>query len=276
VVLFTEKAVKSSFNFLEGTQRIVQSFDTGRKFDAAVVLDCAEIGRTGDFQYHFRRRHPLINIDHHETNDLFGDLNLVDPKGSSTGELVYNLIKTAGFPICNHVAEAIFAAIQTDTGSFRYQNTTQASFQIAAEMMNYHIEPWKISRTVMDQYSLSKLRLLQLALSTIELHQGGQIGVMTVSTEMLRHAKAQGEDCDRFVDYPRFVPGVELAVLIRQTGEWDYRFSLRSNGRLNVAQLASRFQGGGHAGAAGFQCQGNIEMLKKDFLKQAARLLNGH
>jgi phosphoesterase RecJ-like protein len=275
VILLTEEPVSAPFDLLKGANRIVQSFDSEKDFDAVVVLDCAEVGRLGALRVYVEGCKPLINIDHHETNDFFGDLNLVDTHSSSTGELVFNVIKAANLPMDHEVAENIFAAIQGDTGSFRYVNTTSASLKIAAEMMKYGVKPWDLSLRVMDGYSLSRLRLLELALGTIELHHKGKIGMMTLSTQTFKKAEADLLDSERFVDYPRFVSGVEIAVLIRQTGENEYKFSLRSNCEVNVAQLASLFGGGGHARAAGFECHESFGALKKAFLKEASRFLDG-
>lgn len=276
VILLTEEPLSAPFDLLKGSGGIVQNLDAKRHFDAVVALDCGEIRRLGGLRGFPSVPKPLIiNIDHHETNDLFGDLNYVDAGSSSTGELVYEVIKVAGFPMDFDVAENIFAAIQADTGSFRYDNTTPASLKIAAEIMAYGVSPWELSRKLIDGYSVARLKLLEMALSTIEFHHGGKIGMMILSLELFERARANRLDSERFVDYPRFVSGVEIAILIRERGESDYKFSLRSNGKVNVAQLASRFGGGGHARAAGFECRGSIGILKEDFLKEAGRFLDG-
>lgn len=275
VVLLTEEPVPPPYNRLRGADRIVQYLSSEREFDAVVVLDCAQIERLGGFGANLEDQKQLINIDHHESNDFFGHLNLVDINSSSTGELVFKVIKLGDFPVARDVAENLFAAIQADTGSFRYENTTPTSFKIAAEMMEFGANPWELSRELIHGYGLSRLKLLEIALSTIEFHHAGKIGIMSLFLDMFVKAGAGPVDSERFVDYPRFVSGVELAVLIRQTGEDDYKFSLRSNSRVNVAQLAARFGGGGHAKAAGIECHGSIEVLKKNFLKEAVRFLDG-
>ena len=275
IVLLTEKPVPAVYRFLKGADKIVQGFDSGKDFDAVVALDCSEIERIGCFPGCLEGRRPLINVDHHETNPLFGDLNLVDPHGSSTGELVFNIIKAADFRLNYEIAENIFAAIQADTGSFRYDNTSSKCLAVAAELLDYGVKPWEISRKMMDEYSLSRLRLLEMALGSIEFHHQGKVGMMTISLDMFQKAGACESDSERLVDYPRFVSGVEIAALIRERDKDDYKFSLRSNGRANVAELASRFGGGGHAMAAGFEGHGSISVLKKDLMKEAVRFLDG-
>ncbi|MBC8418486.1 MAG: bifunctional oligoribonuclease/PAP phosphatase NrnA [Proteobacteria bacterium] len=271
VVLFAHEPVQPPLDLLKGASEIVTKLDFERGFDAAVALDCAVKGRLGGVGNH----RPLINIDHHESNDFFGDLNLIETGSSSTGELVFKVIEAGGFPVGRDVAENIFAAIQTDTGSFRYGNTTAEALRIAADLMERGANPWEISRKMMDSYSLPRLRLLEMALGTIEFHHEGRVAMMILSREMFRRAGAQQMDSERFVDYPRFVFGVELGVLIRETDENDYKFSLRSNTQLNAARLASRFGGGGHVRAAGFRSQGSVNSVKDGFLKEAGRFLDG-
>ncbi len=273
VVLLTEKPVYPPVSFLIGCDKIVHATDCEKDFEAVVILDCGDVDRVGAPRDCFEGHRLLINIDHHETHKSFGDLNLVDPKSSSTGELVCRVIKEAGLPIDFHVAENIFAAIQADTGSFRYENTTPESFKIAAELMTYGVVPRQVSLKLMDKYSLSRMRLLEMALGAVEFFYEGRVGMVTLSSEMFERAQARWEDSERFVDYLRFVSGVELAVLIRETDKNIYKFSMRSTNKVNVAQLASMFGGGGHVQAAGFECHDPFETLKNDFLNKAGRLL---
>jgi phosphoesterase RecJ-like protein len=275
VSILAQNPIPPPLNLLKGADKIVNILDVDGDFDAAVALDCAERSRLGELENHLENYRLVINIDHHETNEPFGDLNLIEPESSSTGELVFRLLEYAGLPIGADVAGNIFAAIQTDTGSFRYSNTTAEALRIAAALMELGANPWEISKQIMDTYSLPRLKLLEMALSTIEFHHDESIGIMVLSEEMFEKAGAQQSDSERFVDYPRFVSGVELGVLIRETGENECKFSLRSNTSLDVARLASRFGGGGHVRAAGFRFQGPLKDVKNDFLKEAGRALNG-
>jgi bifunctional oligoribonuclease and PAP phosphatase NrnA len=271
----TEEPLTSPFTHLKGAEEVVQRVDPCSSFDALIVLDCAERSRMGRVGGQIEGIRPLVNIDHHETNDLFGDLNYLDPKSSSTGEMIFRLIKRAKLPLPFEVAENLFVAIHTDTGSFRYSNTTAGAFKIASELMSYGVKPWEVSRKMTDHYTPSRLALLKMALGTIEFHYGGRIGMMTLSNHLYQEAHAQRADGERFIDFPRYVEGVEIAVLIRQTGKEEYKFSLRSNERVDVGQLALRFGGGGHARAAGFEGRGAVGSLKKEFLDEAIEFLNG-
>lgn len=279
VVLFNEGPIPDSMFFLEGIEKIEERFnpESESEFDALFVLDCGTLERVGEISSTISTIKPLINIDHHENNSRFGDVNLVDMNSSSVGEIIYRLIQVADLPMSEKIAEDLFVAIQTDTGSFRYGNTTKEAFTIAAEMVGWGINPWKISRRVMDEYSLKKLRLLALTLETVEIFHTGKVGLITITQQMFSKARADSFDSERFVDYPRFISGVEIGVLIKELGKDYYKFSLRSNDWVNVADLAYHFGGGGHPKAAAFTRHGNLDSIKQEFLDKAQEVLgNGN
>ena len=273
VVLFNEGPIADSMAFLAGSEKIVDRFNPESEFDALFVLDCGTLERLGEISSDICNLKPLINIDHHENNSQFGDVNFVDTNSSSVGEIIYRLIQVADLPMSKNIAEDLFVAIQTDTGSFRYENTTKEAFTIAAEMVEWGINPWKISRKVMDEYSLKKLRLLELTLQTIEIFHEGKVGLITITQQMFSKAKADNFDSERFVDYPRSISGVEIGVLIKELGKDYYRFSLRSNDWVNVADLAYHFGGGGHQKAAAFTRYGSLDSIKQEFLDKAHEVL---
>lgn len=273
-VLWIPEPLDGPLNLLQGANRIVHSHPGGG-FDVVVVLDCAEIRRLGPLADPLSGHPCMVNIDHHATNEGFGTLNLIDPAASSTAELIFQILKKGGDDICGDTAANLFAAIQGDTGSFRYSNTTASSMRIAAELVDAGAQPWQLSREIMDGYGVARLKLLELALHNMEFHFQGRLGMMILSRYMFEQTGATAFDCERFVDYPRFVYGVEIAAVMRQTGEDRYKCSLRSNTQIDVARLAAGFGGGGHKRAAGFECRGPVAKAKHDFLTWAGRFLNG-
>lgn len=271
--MVTEYPVPPPLDRLEGAEKILVVERMGHA-DATLVLDCGDLKRLGGLGPRLQGTRPLINIDHHATNTRFGDVNFVEPDRSSTGEMVFEIIREAQLPLGPAVAENIFAAIQGDTGSFQYDNTSSRALRVAAEMVERGAVPWDVSRRMMNRYPRARLELLRKALETLEFHCRRSVGIMTLTSEMFSRAGAIRTDSERFVDYPRFVEGVEVAVLIRQTAEDGYKFSLRSNGMVDVAQLAVSFGGGGHARAAGFEVHGDLETAKAAFLEEARRVLD--
>ncbi len=274
VVLLTEKPVHAPVNLLSGCDGIVHEIDPEKKFDVVIALDCGDRDRIGAPKKCFEGVTPLINIDHHQSRDLFGDYNLVDSNSSSTGELISRVIKEAGFPLDSDIAENLFAAIKADTGSFNHDNTSAEALRTAAEMVENGADPRQISLKLSAKFSRSKMKLLELALGVVEFYNEGMIGIVILTAEIFDQAQARQEDSDQFVDHLRSISGVELAVIVRETDQDTYKFSMRSNGRLNVANLASMFGGGGHAKAAGFEYRESIGTLRKKFLKEAGKLLS--
>jgi phosphoesterase RecJ-like protein len=280
VALLIQNPLNPPLALLTGAERMLAvskpdgASVTERKFDVVLALDCAERERLGVCVSAWSSGGVTINIDHHETNTFFGQHNLVDANSSSTGELVYRLIRTGDFPLDFEIAENLFSAIQSDTGSFRYTNTTPIAMRISADLMEYGVNPWEVSQRILSGYGTVRLKLLAMALDRVEFHNDGRIGMMVLSKEMFNESGAHGSDSEGFVDYPRYVEGVELAVLISEKDENTYKFSIRSNSWVNVAELASRFGGGGHVKAAGFTAKGSLGTLKKEFLFEAGRLLN--
>lgn len=273
VVLFNEGPIPDNLSSLSGIERVVNAVDMELGFDAALILDCGNLERVGTVSRHLSKIRPLINIDHHENNSRFGDINLVDAQSSSVGEIIYRLIKLANLPLNLTIAENLFVALQSDTGSFKYDNTTSETFSVAGELVDWGVNPWKISRKVMDEWTLKKLHILESALKTIELHSTGKVGFITIAQDTLSKADTDNLNCERFVDYPRCISGVEIAVLIREIKKDYYRFSLRSNDWVNVAKLASLFGGGGHPKAAAFSKEGSLDSVKQEFLSKAQGFL---
>ncbi len=275
VVILIEKPLNPPLSLLWGAERMmVHGAEFKREFDAVLALDCAEKERLGACVSLWPGKGTSINIDHHETNTFFGGHNLVDVDSSSTGELVYRLIECGGFPLNHEVAENLFAAIQSDTGSFRFTNTTSNAMRVSAELMDHGAVPWQIYQRTTNGYGPERLKLLAKALSRVEFHNEGKIGMMVLKKEMFAQSGARSSDTEGFVEYPRDIKGVELAVMISERDEDTYKFSIRSNAWVNVAELASRFGGGGHKKAAGFTRKGSLAALKKDFLMEAGRLLH--
>lgn len=272
-VCVAEGTLPGSLNFLRGAGDVVTDGQLIGPWDALIALDCSTFGRIAGLNERGMVR-PLVNIDHHDTNDRFGDYNLVERNSSSTGEIVLKLIKAAGFPMSFECAENIFAAIQSDTGSFKYTNTTVPSLKAAMELIRMGVKPWETAMRIMDGCLPSRLELLRMGLGTISFHSKGRIGVMVLTLDMFGKAGADFRESERFVDYPRSVRGVQIAVLIRQTKEDLYKFSLRSNTTDRVAELASLFGGGGHARAAAFESRGPLKPALEALLKEAERFLH--
>lgn len=277
VTIYNASPIPAVYKFLPSIGRITSRMDVQAVYDTAIMLDCGDMERLGESFAAVAKKIPvLVNIDHHVTNTGFGDLQLIDTQACASAEIVYRLIKGLHIPISTAMAAAIYTGIFTDTGSFRFSNTNRAAFAICEEMLQLGVDPWTVSRHVYGTYSLGRIKLLNLALDTIELARNGRVSMMTLTQEMLRKTGTQPEDTDGLINYARGIEDVKLAVLIQQkqngretpSGPAPYHVSLRSDGSIDVADLAATFGGGGHATAAGFDVtQTTLPELKAAILR---------
>ncbi len=283
VVMYNESPIPAVYRFLPAIAAIQRRVPPDGSCDTAVVLDCGDLGRVGEAAAAINRIPFLISIDHHLTNKGFGDLQWVDPDACATAEIVYRLIGALGIPMNICMATALYTGILTDTGSFRFSNTNQAAFRICGEMVAAGVDPYQVAQQVYGTYSLGRIKLLNLALDSIEISGDGKVSFMTLTRAMLAETHTQAEDVDGLINYARRIQDVRLAVLIqeRQNGPpgvgdpLPYHVSLRSDGSLDVAAIAVAFGGGGHVSAAGFNADLAPERIKAQILDLAQTGLQG-
>jgi phosphoesterase RecJ-like protein len=280
VSLYNESTIPAVYRFLSGVERITASIDPNEVFDTAVILDCASLERIGESVDRIERIPTLINIDHHATNPGFGHVNYVDSKACATTELIYRLIKELTIAFDVPIARAIYTGILTDTGSFRFSNTNPAAFAICAEMTRMGINPYEIAQHVYGTYSLGRIKLLNLALDSIEISKNGKMSIMTITQAMLKQTGTNSEDADGLINYARRIEDVKVAALIQELRNGEdivkvpprCHVSLRSDGSVNVADIATAYGGGGHDTAAGFGLEGSIPEVKTEVVKMAENL----
>ncbi len=210
----------------------------------------------------------LVNIDHHFSNDYYGDYNLVDPKAAATGEVVYDLIKALKVKIDKGIAESVYTSIVTDTGGFRHSNTTPSVLRLAAELMESGADGARVNEKIFSGISKEAMELMRLSLGQIQLHNDGQIGTMTLSGSDLLKSGAEDEDTENLINYVRKIETVKIAVFLKERPDRQIKLSLRSSQtNINVASIAARFGGGGHAYAAGAVMPGPLSQALEEVLK---------
>ena len=263
--------VPEIYHFLPGSDRITSGPIVKGTYDAFLVLD-ADPQRTGLFSGSWPAR-ILINIDHHITNPREWPLTWLDPDATATGEMIYRLMASLRIPIDKNMAVCLYTAIFTDTGSFRYSNTTAESMRIAATLIEAGADPWMVTENVYESYSFRRINLLGKVLSGIEQSRDGRIAWVLVTDELYRETGTSAEDTDNFVNFVRSVKGVEVAILFRQTGPEQYKISLRAKGRVDLSGLATSLGGGGHKNAAGGVLEGAFAVVRDKVLDAVARSL---
>ncbi|QZA33709.1 bifunctional oligoribonuclease/PAP phosphatase NrnA [Hydrogenibacillus sp. N12] len=220
------------------------------RFRRAIFVDCADRERIGAAEALLDPEAEIVNIDHHATNDGYGHINVVRPDASSTSEVVYDFVRAVGLPLDQDLATALYTGILTDTGGFRYQNTSPKVLHDAAELVERGAEPYFIAEHALETMSLSQVRLLARALSDIRLVLGGRVALVEVTEALLRETGADLDASEGLVHYARNIEGVEVAVLFREQSD-GIKVSFRSRRTVDVAALARQFGGGGHVRAAG-------------------------
>jgi phosphoesterase RecJ-like protein len=253
--------VPDLYAFLPGVES-VRSDIPDRDFDVAFVLDIGELRRAGDGFCRFKRIGKLINLDHHLGCAQFGYHNLIDSTAAATGVLVYRIASAYGYQIDKETALCLYVAIITDTGSFRYSNANREAFTIAGEMVEHGINAWDVAEHLYESQPLKRLELLSLSLNTLEVIKGGLAASVTVTRDMYAKTGADADLTDGFVNYPRSIKGVEVAIFFRQVDERRYKVGFRSKGKVNVAEFAASLGGGGHHNAAGCTVDGTLEEIK--------------
>ena len=254
-VVFTDP-VPPSFRFLEGRDRISGVYPAA---DAAILLECDSLERCSIDPREFAAAPPglTINIDHHRSGREYAGFNWIDPEAAAVGCMVYELAMAAGVTISHAMADCLYAAILTDTGSFNYPSTTASTFAMAEHLVQCGTNPNKIAAAVYFCNPVSKVRLLGIALSNIQID--GAVSWSHVTVEEMERVGATVEDCEGVANHLIGIDGVEAAAFLRELPEQDeFRLSLRSRYRLDVSVIAERFGGGGHRNASGCSMEGTL------------------
>jgi bifunctional oligoribonuclease and PAP phosphatase NrnA len=256
--------VPAIYGVLPFAETVVHSDFVKDDYEAAIILECDSLERTAlqGFGHQF-----LINIDHHFTGRPFAHVNWIDPRACATAEMVFRLARLAGVPISPEMATCLYTGLLTDTGSFCFTGTSQSTFALARELVRCGADPVSIAQNVYFSHPTSKMRLLGSALSS--LHRDGNLAWMFVTRTQMDTCGAMDEDCEGLVNYALGIEGIEVAAFFRELADRRrWRVSLRSKGHVNVAEIAERFGGGGHACASGFSMSGPLSVAAERTLAQ--------
>jgi phosphoesterase RecJ-like protein len=227
-----------------------------------ILLDCNTPTRAGIDDLTFKCS---AVIDHHETEEDFGDIKWVIPEAAATGMMIFYLIKELGLNITNEMAMSLYAAIAIDTGTFRYANTTAEALRVAAQLVDAGANPAYISNNLYETWSRERFTLLISALNTLEVKDG--VAITSVTREMYEKSGAVPEDTENFPAFSRIMKDIKVSAFFREMGDNSWKVSLRSKGDINVALVASLFKGGGHRNAAGYIVRSDLEPAKKSLLE---------
>jgi phosphoesterase RecJ-like protein len=279
ITLYCESLIPAVYRFLPEVHRVVNKIGN-LNYDMAVILDCGDLDRVGQAASFVKQIPVIVNIDHHVTNTRFGHLQLIDTSACATAEIVYRLIKQMGLSFGKALATSIYTGILADTGSFRFSNTNREAFAICQEMVDIGVDPHNIAQHVYGTYSLSRIKLLNLALDSIELSENGKLSIMTLTQKMFDETNTKPEDVDGLINYAQRIEDVEVAALIQEHHNGNensrttnrFHVSLRSDGAFDVAAIAAMFGGGGHSSAAGFSIEETLSTVKSRIFSLADKI----
>lgn len=252
VIRYGEEPVSYLYDFLPECEKVVNELPDQGQVDCVIALDCGDQYRLGKAMEKLLAMAPVIVIDHHGGHKNFGDIRWVEPGRSSTGEMVYELIDALGVDDISYEASyCLYTAIVSDTGSFKYASTTPSTFRIAGELVARGVNPEHVAGKLFDNFTESRLHLLQSVLSTLELYGGGKLAIITATKTMCEITGSCPQDTETFINYPRSLASVRVAAFLKET-EDAISVSMRSKGsRYDVSEVARHFGGGGHRNAAG-------------------------
>lgn len=242
-------------------------------FDIVILLECANVSRSG--QIHLNDIFK-INIDHHHSNDYYGDINWVDPEAPAVACMAYTLGEKLGIEFTPNIADHLYCAIVSDTGSFQFSNTKSQSFEVSYKLIEHGANPIKISEMLFNNNSPEKIKLLGQVLSTLTMNEKGNIAIITMFKKNLEDLNLREIDTEDITTLARSIRGVEIVLFFKEMEKDTYRVSLRSKGNANSAQVAEHFGGGGHLHAAGFTVKGNYEDLLKTVPQTVEKLIKSN
>jgi phosphoesterase RecJ-like protein len=275
VTVWNDDGCPDKLRILDPDRRVRRP-QSGHQFDAVVATDCASFERLGRCGEHTRDRKVFINIDHHTSNTKYADINWISPREPSTGELIYQLCGWAGWKINKRIANCLFAAVSTDTGSFQYATTTPETLEVASKLVSAGAELGELCEEIYQSYPLTRVRLLRHVYSKFRLTHDNRTAYFWLRKADYSRAGAHSEESEGLIDHIRAIEGVVVAIMFEETEPGLIRLSLRSKSNsVNVSDIAALFGGGGHKAAAGARFQGTVVGAQRRVLAAVKKALAG-
>jgi len=272
VTILNQDRIPKIYDFLPDSDK-VQYWNNNRinpkSIDVGIALDCSSIKRIGRTYEIFKDIKTIINIDHHKSNENFGNLNYLDCSASSVGEIIYELITFLNIDLLDEkISTCLFTAIITDTGSFRYSNVSSKTFGVASHLTRHRIKSHLIANNIYNRSTYPGLKLLGESLLTLEMDDSNYVSWLTITRKMLNDTNANDEDIEGIINIATTLNNVEISILFRETKDNKIKVSFRSKGNFDVNKFAGKFKGGGHPNAAGCLCLGKLDEIKEKILSQ--------
>jgi phosphoesterase RecJ-like protein len=272
VTVMLRDPVPGPYRSFPAIDRIVQASEATIAADAAVLLECSEIGRP---EIAGLDRYFVINVDHHLGNAMYGAVNWFDDTAAACGELVADLIDALQVPWTQDIAAHLYLALSTDTGGFRYGPISAHTFEICRRIAETGIQTAQLSRQIFDSFTIGRVKVTGALLNTMELYHDEQLAVLCVDDELLKQSGATIDDTEGLVNLPLGAREVAAVALFKRQSGNTFRLSLRSKGAVDVRAIAARWNGGGHHNAAGCTITGEYGDIRDAVVQAMAQALDG-
>jgi Exopolyphosphatase-related proteins len=277
VRVWNEEGMLEKYSFLPRAELVTKPPSIPEDFDCAIALDTAIQSRLGTTLAAVRSAKIWINIDHHLSNPGYGDVVDVDPDAPATAEIIFRLIKSQNLPFNRDIAENLYAAISTDTGSFQYPKTSARTFEIAAELIRAGLDVGRLNQQLYENYPRRRLELLRELLRTMRFEHGGRVASVSLSLKTAAELGVLPEDNEGLIDHLRAIRGVIVAVFFEELNDGKVRVSMRSkDDAVDVCAICQKFGGGGHTLAAGARVRGTLAEVEEKVLEEIGDVLESH
>lgn len=270
VDFYSQDGVPKVYRFLPRADKVRNSLTANKEYDLVAAVDSSDIKRLGEKINVTETGKTIINIDHHPDNTNYGTINCVK-QSSSTAELIYKLAKYLKLDIDPDMAKCLYVALITDTGNFRYENTSKETFLMAAELLETGIKTHEITTKIYDTRSVATIKLFAAVMATIETTDNQKAAWITVPQEILARYNCTSEQLVGLVDHIRSIGGVEVAILFREEKDGVVKVNFRSKDKVNVSAIAQKFSGGGHVKAAGAVFKEGLDAVKQKVIAEVLK-----
>ena len=254
-----------------GVDGIQVTTAAGGAYDAALIMECGELSRTG---VKGLDQSPVVNIDHHPGNTGYGAINWIDESAAACGEMVCTLIDALGVRLTPEIATHLYLAVLTDTGSFHFSHLTPWTYEVARRAVEAGADPQWIARTHYDSSSLARVRIYGAVLNDMVIQNEGKVALLSITRKAMSDLGGSSDDLEGLINFPLTVKEIEAVAFFKEAGDHDWRFSMRSKGEVNVGAIAKHFGGGGHKNAAGCSTTGDLAAVQKRFGELMVKAVN--
>lgn len=245
-----------------GVDAIQVTAEVTETFDAALIMECSDLARTG---VRGLEKSPVMNIDHHPGNKVYGAINWIDESAAACGEMAFTLIEALGVPISKDIATHVYLAILTDTGSFHFSHLSPRTYEIARRSVEAGANPQWIATTHYDSNSLARVRIFGAVMNAMAIVDNGRVALLSISRKVMADLGGTNDDLEGLINFPLTVKDIEAVAFFKEVGDGDWRVSMRSKGNVNTGAIARQFSGGGHTNASGCSAKGELATVQKEF-----------